>query len=263
MSARRFLAGLAFSLLMVATTPAHAGRACEPHHLTPQAITLGLALGQHSEQALDNSGADVAVIARVGQDLSTYGLRYSHLGLAYRDAASGAWRIVHKLNQCGTDHASLYRQGLADFFMDAPVDYEAAVMPLSPVAVEALQPLLADNRRIATLDERHYSMLAYPWAQRYQQSNQWALETLAWAVEPRAATRVQAQAWLRLQGYQPATLQLSTLTRLGARLTAANIAFDDHPDARRFAGKIDTVTVESVFDFLHRSGLGGPLAVVR
>ena len=53
---------------------------------------------------------------------------------------------------------------------------------------------------------RPYSMVSYVWGLRYQQSNQWALETLAAAVEPSIQGREQAQAWLRFKGYQPTTL---------------------------------------------------------
>ncbi|MBP8309734.1 MAG: DUF2145 domain-containing protein, partial [Burkholderiaceae bacterium] len=62
--------------------------------------------------------------------------------------------------------------------------------------------------------------------------------------------------------YQPTVLQLSTATRLGARLTAANVAFDDHPGEKRFAGQIETITVESVFAFAERAGLGQRIAPV-
>ena len=34
---------------------------------------------------------------------------------------------------------------------------------------------------VVRLDEPRYNMLAYPWATQYQQSNQWAIETLAMA----------------------------------------------------------------------------------
>ena len=50
---------------------------------------------------------------------------------------------------------------------------------------------------------------------------------------------------------------------LGARLTAANVAFDDHPNDKRFSDRIETVTVDSVFAWLNRSGLGGPVQVIR
>jgi hypothetical protein len=39
-------------------------------------------------------------------------------------------------------------------------------------------------------------------------------------------------------------------------MTAANVAFDDHPNDKRFSGRIETVTVDSVFAWLQRSGHG-------
>jgi hypothetical protein len=75
-------------LCVVAATTAHAGRSCEQRPMTPQTLTQGLALAQRTAQALDaeftRSGARVVVLARAGQDLSKYGLRYSHLGWAHK-----------------------------------------------------------------------------------------------------------------------------------------------------------------------------------
>ena len=130
-------------------------------------------------------------------------------------------------------------------------------MVLSEAAQSALLPVLSDDDALRRFDEPRYNMLAYPWATRYQQSNQWALETLAGALEPAATTRERAQAWLKLQGYTPTTLKLGPLTRLGARATMAHVAFDDHPSARRFSDRIDTVTVDSVFAWLIDAGWGG------
>ncbi|MET0351739.1 MAG: DUF2145 domain-containing protein, partial [Rhizobacter sp.] len=107
-----------------------------------------------------------------------------------------------------------------------------------------------------------YSMLAYVWGKKYQQSNQWAIETLALAEDPDASSRDRAQSWLNLKGYKPGTVHLSTFQRLGARVTQANIAFDDHPDKYRYSGRIFTVTADSVFQWLERSGLGSrPIAI--
>ena len=66
-------------------------------------------------------------------------------------------------------------------------------------------------------------------------------------------SREQAQAWLQFKGYEPTTLQLGALTRLGGRVTAANVAFDDHPNDKRFSDRIETVTVDSVFSWLQRA----------
>ena len=39
-------------------------------------------------------------------------------------------------------------------------------------------------------------------------------------------------------------------------MTSANVAFDDHPTDKRFSDRIETVTVDSVFAWLPRAGLG-------
>jgi hypothetical protein len=96
-----------------------------------------------------------------------------------------------------------------------------------------LLPLLRDNAAVARLHTPRYSMVAYAGGTRYQQSNQWALETLAMAAEPANTNRARAQAWLRDQGYRPSVLHIDTFTRLGARLTRANVEFDDHPPGDR------------------------------
>ena len=51
-------------------------------------------------------------------------------------------------------------------------------------------------------------------------------------------------------------MKLGPLTRLGGRVGSANIAFDDHPNDKRFSDRIETVTVDSVFEWLQRAGLG-------
>ena len=251
--------------LAAAATGAEAGRSCEQRPPTADAVARAMQLAERTAARLEQSGASVVVIARAGQNLSEYGLRYSHLGFAYRDSDGGrpVWRVVHKLNQCGSARATLYRQGLGEFFLDDLWQYEAAIVVLTPAAQVHLKAALVDNAAIARLDTPAYSMLAYPWSQRYQQSNQWAIETLAMTEEPAASTRERAQAWLRLHGYQPTTLHLSAFKRLGARVTSANIAFDDHPNEKRFSDRIETVTVDSVFSWLERDGLGGPAIVVR
>ena len=252
------LAALAAAVLLVAAPAAHAGRSCDAKPLDVQGITQGMALAQRTSEALDaefaRSGARVVVLGRAGQDLSKYRLRYSHLGWAYK-TPEGPWRVLHKLNQCGSDTAAIYRQGLGEFFLDDLWRAEAVWAVPAPSLQAPLLTLLTDPRRSVRLNARPYNLVSYPWSTRYQQSNQWALETLASAVEPGIASREQAQAWLKFKGYQPSVLRIGALTRLGGRISSANIAFDDHPNAKRFADRIETVTVDSVLDWLTRSGM--------
>ena len=256
----------ACAAMLLALPAAHAGRTCEEGKPSVQAIERGLTLAERTAAALDASGQRVVILARAGHDLTKYGLRYSHLSYAYQqsDGQGGhVWRVVHKLNTCGTSESAIYRQGLGEFFLDTPWRYEAAwVVPAREVQ-DKLLPLLQDNVRAATLNTRAYSIVSYAWGQTYQQSNQWALETLALAMEPSATTRERAQAWLQFKGYQPTTLKIGPLTRLGGRATAANIAFDDHPNEKRFTDRIETVTVDSMFTWLQRSGMAGTPVVVK
>jgi hypothetical protein len=261
---KRLLVAAAAALLL-ATGAAQAGQTCEQKLPEAANVQRSLELAERTARALDASGARVVVLARAGQDLSRYGLRWSHLGWAYRDEQGSrpVWRVVHKLNHCGSREGALYRQGLGEFFLDDLHEYVAAYAVPTAAVQQHLLPLLKDNARVAQLHTAAYNMVAYPWAQTYQQSNQWAIETLALAEEPSATRRDRAQAWLRFKGYQPSTLHISALTRLGARVSAAHIAFDDHPNERRFADRIDTVTVDSVFTWLDRSGLAGRVQLVR
>ena len=252
---------------LLACQSVHAGRSCAaPQPPKPQTIERGLNLAERTLKALDASGAQVVVLARAGQDLSKYNLRYSHLGFAYRtsDGQGGqVWRVLHKLNQCGTATSAIYRQGLGEFFLDDLWRYEAAWVVPTPEVQTKLMALMQNEPRSIALHHKPYSLVSYAWSQKYQQSNQWAIETLAMAMsapaEPGAAApvnnRVQAQAWLQSKGYQPSVLTIGPVTRLGARASAANVAFDDHPSAKRFTDHIETVTVDSVFAWMPRAGL--------
>jgi hypothetical protein len=243
---------------------AWAGTSCEQRQPDARVLMQGLALAQATQEALEadyrRAGTEVVVLARAGQDLSAYKLRYSHLGFAYR-AEPGIWRVVHKLNQCGTAEADIYREGLAEFFLDDLWRYEAAWVVPTPAVQAQLLPVLKNGRRAVSLQHRPYNMVSYVWSLRYQQSNQWAIETLALAIDPNVTRREMAQAWLRLKGYEPSVMNLGPITRLGARMTRANVAFDDHPNEQRFTNRIETVTVDSVFAWLSRAGLAG--AVTR
>ena len=264
MDAKRLLAGLIVLTALIVAPAARAGRSCEARQPTVASVEQGLRLAQRTHEALEaahaRDGVQLVLLARAGRDLTKYGLHWSHMGIALRtrDARGRpAWRVLHKLNACGSASADLYRQGLAEFFLDDPWRYDAAWIVPTPQLQQALAALAADDARAQRLHQPAYSIVSYAWGQRYQQSNQWVLETIALAQEPAAHSRARAQAWLQLQGYEPTGLRLGPLTRLGGRLTAANVAFDDHPDAKRFSDRLETVTVDSVFAWMQRSGLGG------
>ncbi len=261
--------GAVLAALACASPHVLAGRNCDtPQPPKAAVVERALGLAQRTLAALNASNAQVVILARAGQDLSKYGVKYSHLGLAYQhiDAqGTSAWRVLHKLNQCGTAVSAIYRQGLGDFFMDDLWRYEAAWVVPTPDVQAKLLALLKDEPRALQLHHQPYNMVSYAWGQKYQQSNQWAIETLAAAMSPGGTlSRSQAQSWLQATGYQPTVLKIGALSRLGGRAGSANIAFDDHPNDKRFSDRIETVTVDSVFAWLTRAGLSTqPMVVLQ
>jgi hypothetical protein len=244
----------AFLLLAwLVAAAAHAGAACGEKPPAPEAVHKGLQLALKTFQALDQSGEKLALIGRVGSDLSKHKLRYSHMGFALREHPKGRWTVAHLLNQCGTAASALFDEGLGFFFNDDPFAYEALLLFPSPETQERLIRALG-TALPASLHHPGYSMVAFPWATKYQNSNQWLLEVAAAALAPEGTvfSRQQAQAWLKQAGYQPTLLRLGTFERLGGRMFRANIAFDDHPSELRFSDQIFTVTVESVAEFVRR-----------
>ncbi len=241
-----------FVLLACTLNGAYAGRGCEVKKTSAQSFVSAMKLAENTLTALEASRAQVAIVGRIGQDLSQYGLRYSHVAFVWRDHPKGRWLVMHELNQCGTANSALYDQGLANFFLDDLFAYEAMVLVPSAQSQARIAAALASTIP-SRMHYNRYNMLAYPFSTEYQNSNQWVLETYAASTSDMGvADRSRAQAWLKLAGYVPTTLSISPSKRLGARMFSANIAFDDHPFGRRAAGMIDTVTVESVLAFVRR-----------
>jgi hypothetical protein len=250
--------------LLLASTAVQAGRPCTAVPLKVAEVQAGLDLAIATENALNASGANVVLLARVGQDLSEYNLRYSHLGFAYREqiGADVRWRVLHKLNQCDTSTAGVYRQGLGQFFLDNLWRYEAAYVVPSPAVQAKLQTFLSAPDALTAMHEPSYSMVSYVWSTQFQQSNQWVLESFAAALDPAIHNRAAAQAWLKQRDYRGSILRLGTFKRLGARITTANVSFDDHPNRKRFSGRIETVTVDSMFAWLQQAGFIGPVVPI-
>jgi hypothetical protein len=249
-SIRAALALTAALIIALAVAPARAGTACEARPADAANFVKAMTLAERTATALDQSGAEVVLIARAGQDLSKYELRFSHMAYAWRDHPQGRWLVVHELNQCGTASSSLFDQGLGNFFLDDMHAYETRIVVPSPAAQQKITAMMR-SRLPQQLHQARYNMLAFPFSTSYQNSNQWLLETWAAALSDQAVdNRAQAQRWLRQAGYRPITIEIDTMTRLGARISRANISFDDQPFDRRMAGHIDTVTVDSVLRFV-------------
>lgn len=260
---KRLLLCVLSATAILCTPLAWAGQRCEEEAPSVEEMRNSFRLALKVRDALEQSGAQAVILARVGQDLSKYGLRYSHAGIILRDHPQGSWLAIHELNECGTATSTLYNQGLANFFADNLFAWDALIL----IPSEDVQRRLVENLAAGSgtaFHQRRYNMLAYPFSPQYQNSNQWLLEVLSEALAMQHfAGRGEAQQWLKSQGYAPTTLNLPIMTRLGGRIFKANIAFDDHPTDRRVAGQIDVVTVESIASFLSRRDPASSRLVVR
>ena len=244
---------LAFLLLAVASF-VQAGQDCRSEVLAPdrQAEAAAQALAVIDRLAADD--APVALVARVGTDLSAHGLRYSHVGFVLRDAEDGPWTVIHLLNTCGTDASGLYADGLVDYYADARVSLDTAIVWLDDELAAALVQTL-QRHAAARLHEPNYNVIAHPHSRRFQNSTAWVLASLASAMQHDALPdRVAAQDWAEASGHRPTRLHIAYTKRIAGGLFSANAHFTDHPLAARLSGEYEVVTVDSIFDWLDRGG---------
>lgn len=249
------LAALAV-LLMSVSRPAHAGTACNTQIMPPERIAHAAATARTVVAALDEADAPVAMVSRVGTDLSKHGLRYSHAGFALRDHPDGRWTVVHLLNDCSSDGSGLYSQGLVNFFADDLVNQDARITWLQSDVAERLARQLLALPGDALYTPR-YNLIARPGSREYQNSTGWVLEHLAAAIPSKASVHNRAQAYqLALgHGFRPDRIHIPYTKRIMGGLFAANLVFTDHSVATRLGGDYPVVTVRSILRWLQESGL--------
>lgn len=209
-------------------------------------------MAQKVRAVLEQRAEQVAVLARVGSDLSRWRFageppRYTHLGFAVREG--DAWEVHHLLNTAEGSEGHLYRQPLLHFFRDDPFEYRAAVLVLPPALQHRLAALLRSPEREA-LHTVRYSRVAYPFATRYQSSTQWVLESIG-AAQGGGSTRAEVQRSLAARGFAPDLLiSVGLPGQLVARWLLRNTPFDDHPLRNRLRGRIELVLEPSVRRYL-------------
>jgi len=245
-----------FLLACTACLPVHVlARECVTRYPAPETMAMTFDMAQNLRRSLDamHPQADVVLLARGGQDLSRFGLVYSHLAFALRDE-QGPWRVLHVLNRCKTGRSDLYREGLANFIGESVLRSDVlVVVPGVDLQMRLKGILSAVASDLAQrLHESRYTLVAYPFSTEYQNSNQWVLEVLAAAAMPGQPSidRKQVQAWLRSAGYRPSSLHIKFHERLAARFGIDNATTTDHPASERLSGDYSVVTVDSVVDFM-------------
>ncbi|SFE12752.1 DUF2145 domain-containing protein [Paracidovorax konjaci] len=192
------------------------------------------------QQALDDSGQTVALIARSGMDLGRFGVLYSHAGIALRSPETGRWSVRQLYYACDVARPRIYDQGLPGFVLgaDGVRAGHVAVVLLPGPAGAALERVARDRDTALSLLAQDYSANAYAFSTRYQNCNQWVAEMLAraWApwgsgesADPPLTPRAQAQRWLRAQGYAPQPLPAGSHALMFAAHFAPLVHVDDHP----------------------------------
>lgn len=234
-----------------------AGQTCGEKAATPDGSAKSARLSAQVLETLEQRQLSFALIARVGVDLSEFGLRYSHVGVAWRDHPKGRWYTFHLLNRCGTGQSELLEQSLEDFFNVELHSYQALIVaPTFPMQVRLQRAFFSPMAR--QLHEPEYNMIAHPFSTKYQNSNQWVLEIMATALAPAGSveSRQAAQDWLKEKGYTPSTIPISLPRRAGARLFSPHVRFTDHTSEEFSAGRYAVVSVDSVVGFLRAQNPG-------
>jgi hypothetical protein len=189
---------------------------------------------------LDQQGPAAVLIARSGLDLSRFGLRYSHAGLALADGAGSAWAVRQLYYACDEGRPRLFDQGLAGFVAGTsdPERGFVSLLLLPPAAAAMLAHTALDRPRALRLLADRYSANAHAWSLRYQNCNQWLIELLA-ASEGTLADgpdlRARAQDWLRDAGYQPAAVDAGSHLLMFAAGFVPWLRLDDRPEDQRYS----------------------------
>jgi hypothetical protein len=241
----------ACSFAMIAAIPAMAGQSCEKHVANPAQIERATRAANAAITALDQRRDQIAIIARVGQDLSAQGLVYSHAGFVLK--TDQGWRVTHLLNECGTNDGALYQEGMIDFFAQNPHRYQSKIVWLPTHIAEPIRLALQAHRGKALLQPR-YSVIARTYSKEWQNSTAWLLEVLAASQNPLPDSREEAHLVLRQTGYQPDQIRISYGKRIAGGLFKANAVFTDHPVSTRLSGKYPVSTVRSIIRYLDQHG---------
>lgn len=239
---------LAF-LMLITAMPLRAGTACTAEPVGANALAAAAEAALRTKRALDLEDAPIALLSRVGRDVSSYGLVYSHVGFVLRDHPAGRWTVVHLLNTCGTEHSALFAEGLVNFFTDDLINQDARITWIEPELADRLIAILF-GEDLHRVHQPRYSVIARPGSRRFQNSTGWVLDALMAAQLSGQADRARAQAMAIAQGFEPDLIPIDYSKRLVGGLFAANASFTDHPVGTRLSGRYPVVTVRAILRHL-------------
>jgi hypothetical protein len=249
-----------FGALLANLHEAQAGllRACdEPAALTaPQKDRL-IHLAALVKAELQATQPAAALIARSGLDLDYFGQRYSHAGISLKDNSSGPWSVRQLYYACDEAKPKVFDQGLTGFVLGVndPDQSYVSLLLLPNTAAQMLAQVALNNQRALALLGNDYSANAYAFGLRYQNCNQWVIETLAVAwgdLAPTDKLRQQAQEWLKQHAYEPTRFELHGAPLMWVSRLIPWLRHDDHPSGD-LAQHLFRVSMPSSIDaFVHQ-----------
>jgi hypothetical protein len=261
------LIALALCVLMSLHGTAHAGgQECgEKAAPNAEALARGLALGEKVRNQLETSGVSAALVGRVGLDLSEYGQHYTHLGVAVRDHIKKRWLVMHLYVMCGKAESQIMVQPLEQFYGTFLFDFDALVLTPSYARQAALRTTFMNPVQNKLLHQPAYNMIANPFVTKFQNSNQWILETsaLAFASASEISNRTSAQAWLKQKGFESAAIAIPNVKRSAARMFNTYVSFADHTQEEYDKQAYQVVTVEAIAKFLSQQDAGMTRLIIK
>lgn len=266
MRARSIFCPIAGVLLWLVAFVAQAGQDCgERPPASPQALERGLQLGRQVRDQIEQSGVSVALVGRIGLNLSEFGQRYSHLGVALRDHVRNTWHVVHLFNPCGKGESEIQTQALEKFYETDLFEYEALVVTPGYANQARMRNVFLNPQSARALHQPAYNLIAHPFRTEFQNSNQWILEMLAMSLADagQVRDRAGAQRWLQAQGFEPAGVRIPNTRRTAARLFSPHVRFSDHTQEEYEKQTYLVVTVESIARLLTRIDTGATQQIVR
>lgn len=243
------------TFLFVTNAVADGSSRCEKKAISSSSFIGASKQAEKLLDELNKSNVNVAIVSRVGSDLSKRGLKYTHAGIIWRSSTVDHWRVTHLLNNCGSSKSAIYAQGLLDFFLDDPFSYDSLVtIPAKEIRGHLLDVLT--DKSYNKIFSNEYSMIAYPFSKEFMNSNQFVLETIALAQSRMNGlvlhNRTQAQALLQTNGYEGTLIRLRALEILFGGIFKENVAFSDHTDKEIETGWFVFVSAKSIGEYLQK-----------
>lgn len=260
---RRWQRAAGFALaLALGSTPARAGSVADGLCGQPPALDAAqhdrlLRFAAVVHELLEAEAPAAAIVSRSGLDLSRFGLRYSHAGLALAAGAGSRWAVRQLYYDCQARQPQLYDQGLAGFVAGTHAPDRGFVSlllpPQQPAATLAATAL--DRPLALRLLGARYNAVAHAWSLDTQNCNQWLAELIASAeggLVDGAGLRARAQDWLRAAGYVPAEVDVGSHALMFAAGFIPWVRLDDRPEAERYTLRLQLSLPQAIEAFARR-----------